>query len=169
MRSNVTPLNFFSPNIICSVLAKSGFLRHLSAWVKIRQIVVSKSKRRVNSSSNFSSFFIFTIHNYFVNFRFMYFLLWIKGSHKSLNFETFECSGKDLPNSSCNFRNCKLVFVFKFCITLQGRETELLGTFLAQALYTSFKRSPLKCRFLRLLSARVKICQIPHVNFEMTS
>ena len=41
--------------------------------------------------------------------------------------------------------------------------------FLAQTLYTLFKRSPLKCKFFRFSSARVKICQIPHVNFELTS
>ena len=41
--------------------------------------------------------------------------------------------------------------------------------FLAQTLYTLFKRSPLKCKFLRFSSARVKICQIPHVSFELTS
>ena len=35
---------------------------------------------------------------------------------------------------------------------------------LAQRLYTLFKRSPLKCNFLRFLSARVKLPQIPRVN-----
>ena len=39
--------------------------------------------------------------------------------------------------------------------------------FLAQTLYTLVKSSPLKWKFLRFLSARVKICQIPHVNFEL--
>ena len=38
--------------------------------------------------------------------------------------------------------------------------------FLAQKLYTLLKRSPLKYKFL---SARVKIHQIPHVNFKLTS
>ena len=41
--------------------------------------------------------------------------------------------------------------------------------FLAQTLYTLFKRSPLKCKFLRFSSARVKIRQIPHLIFESTS
>ena len=41
--------------------------------------------------------------------------------------------------------------------------------FLAQALYTLVKSSLLKCKFLKFLSARVKICQIPPVNFELTS
>ena len=38
--------------------------------------------------------------------------------------------------------------------------------FLTQKIYTLLKRSPLKGTFLRISSAQVKICQIPHVNFE---
>ena len=60
-------------------------------------------------------------------------------------------------------------FFFKFCITLQCHEIQPPCTFLAQTLYTLVKSSSLKCNFLRLLSSRVKICQIPYVNFEMTS
>ena len=41
--------------------------------------------------------------------------------------------------------------------------------FLAQTLYTLVKSSPLKCKFSRFLSARVKIRQFFHVNFELTS
>ena len=40
--------------------------------------------------------------------------------------------------------------------------------FLAQALHTFVKSSLLKCKFLGFLSARVKIRQISHVNFELT-
>ena len=57
----------------------------------------------------------------------------------------------------------------KFCIFLQFHERYLLYTFLAQAIRTSLKWSPLKWKFLRLWSARVKFCQIPYVNFETTS
>ena len=60
-------------------------------------------------------------------------------------------------------------FLFKFCIILPCNNIKLLYTYLAQTLYVLFKRSPLKCKFLRFSSARVKICQIPHVNFELTS
>ena len=42
-------------------------------------------------------------------------------------------------------------------------------TYLAQIIYTLLKSSPLKWKFLRLSSARVKFCQIPYANFEMTS
>ena len=51
----------------------------------------------------------------------------------------------------------------------QSITDNFLCTFLSQTLYTLVKRSKLKCKFLRLSSARVKICQIPHVNFEMAS
>ena len=36
--------------------------------------------------------------------------------------------------------------------------------FLAETLFTLVKSSLLKCKFVRLLSTRVKICQIPYVN-----
>ena len=41
--------------------------------------------------------------------------------------------------------------------------------FLAKTLHTLVKSSPLKCKFLKLLSSQVKIRQIPYVNFESTS
>ena len=39
---------------------------------------------------------------------------------------------------------------------------------LAQTLYTLVKSNLLKCKFLRFSSTRVKICQMPHVNYELT-
>ena len=56
-------------------------------------------------------------------------------------------------------------FVSLFSV-MEDNSSEL---FLAQTLYTLIKRSPLKCKFLRLLSAWAKICQISQVNFETTS
>ena len=41
--------------------------------------------------------------------------------------------------------------------------------FLAQALYSLFKRSPLKCNFLKCLSTWVKIFQIPYVSFDLAT
>ena len=60
-------------------------------------------------------------------------------------------------------------FLSKFCIPLQFHEKLFLCTFLAQRIYTLLKRSPLKWKFLRFSSARVKFCQIPYANFEMRS
>ena len=68
-------------------------------------------KRQVSYVSSFATFFIVMTYNISVNFKLILFLLWIKGSHQSPNFETFECSGGNLPNSSYHFQNQKLVFL----------------------------------------------------------
>ena len=90
---------------------KCNFLRFLSAWVKIHQIVVSILKRQVRSSSNFASSFIFMVHNFFVNIKLIHFLVWIKGSLQNPNFETLKCSGENLPYFLCHFPNNKSVFL----------------------------------------------------------
>ena len=98
-----------------------------------------------------------------INFKLIYSLLSIKESHQSPSFETFGCSGKNLPNCSCYFPNHKSVF-------LQILHHSLVSWKITpQALYTLVKSSLLKCKFLRLSSDRVKIRQIPYVNFESTS
>ena len=53
-------------------------------------------------------------HNSSENFKLTHFLLWAKGSHQSPNSDTFKCSSKNLPNSSCNFPNHKSVFASLF-------------------------------------------------------
>ena len=116
--SNITSLYFF--NSIGAL--KSKILRPWSVWVKIRQIPhVRFETTSQTSSSNCTSFFIFMTHNSSVYFKLMHFLLWIKGSHQSPNFETFECSGEYLPYYSCHIPNHKSVFL-QFCITLQCHE-----------------------------------------------
>ena len=67
-------------------------------------------KRRVNSSSDFSSFFSVIRYNSCVNFQLTHFLLWTKGSHESTNLDTYKCSDENLANSSCYFPNHKSVF-----------------------------------------------------------
>ena len=66
---------------------------------------------QVNSISNFASFFIVLMHNSPQIFKLIHFLLCIKGSNESPNFENFVCSGENLPNSSCYFPNHQLVFL----------------------------------------------------------
>ena len=97
--SNVTPLS--SKYIIYfgqKSQLKSKFFRFLSARVKIHQIL------------HVMPFFNVMIHNSSVNSKLIHFLLWTKESHQSPNFDTFKCSGENLPNSSCHFSNHKLVF-----------------------------------------------------------
>ena len=146
------------------------------------------------------------INNSSLNFKLIHILLWIKGYHQTPNFETFECSGKNSPNSSCHFPNHKLHCVKKVHIwCYSGPHFPALGLterysvfrtntfhlvlfffsgfaslfsvmkqnssvlFWLKKSYNLFKRSPLKCAFLNLFSARIKIRQIPHINFEMAN
>ena len=75
------------------------------------QFLMSILKQQINSSPSFASFFITMIHNFSVNFKLIYFLLCIKESHQTRNFETFKHSAENLPNSSCHFPNHKPVFL----------------------------------------------------------
>ena len=108
--SNITPLCIFSSNIIYFV-QKKPIKEQIFETFKCLGQNSSNLKRQVSSTSNFASFFIVMAHNSSVNFKLIHFLLWIKGSHQSSSFETFECSGKNLPNSSCHFPNHESVFV----------------------------------------------------------
>ena len=109
-------------------------------------------KRQVNSSSNFSSVFSVISHNCSVNFYLMHFLLWTKGSRESTNFDTFNCSGKNLPNFSCHFPNHKSVFVKNFAWPVSVmKDNSSVYTFLGQVLYSLHQRDQWKFKFLRLL------------------
>ena len=100
---------------------KHKFFRLSSARVEICEISHAILKRQDSSSSIFVSLFIVMTHNSSANFKVIPFLLWTKGSHQSPNFDTFECSGENLSNSSCHFQTSNQFF-FKFCITLQCLE-----------------------------------------------
>ena len=78
---------------------------------KFLKFLMSILKWQVSSSSIFVSFFIVMNHNSFVNYKLIHFLLWTKRSHQSSNFDTFESSGENLQNSSCDFRSNKSVFL----------------------------------------------------------
>ena len=61
-------------------------------------------------------------------------------------------------------------FSFKvFCINLQCHQTQLLCTFFSSNIIYFGQRSQLKSKCFGFLSIWVKICQVPHVNFQMTS
>ena len=67
---------------------------------------------KVNSSSNFASLFVVTTPNCHANFKLIYFLLWIKGSHQShLIFRFSNVPGENLLNSSCHFWKHRSVFL----------------------------------------------------------
>ena len=78
---------------------------------KSDKFLISILNWQVSSSSIFASFFIVMTHKPPVNFKLIHFQLWTKESYQSLNFETFKCSGENLPNSSCHFLKHKSVFL----------------------------------------------------------
>ena len=83
-------------------------------------------------------------------------------------FETFQCSGQNLSNSLYLFwdgSSIPLQILYPSSISWKIIPLQ----FLAQRIYNLLKRSTLKWKFLSISSARIKTCQIPHVNFEMTS
>ena len=129
---------------------------------KFVKFLMSVLKWKVNplhySSLHFALFFIAMTHNSFANVKVIPFLLWTKGC-QSPNFDIFKCSGKHLPNFSILFSNQ----------SLQCRERWLHCTFVALAMYTLVTRSQLKHKYFRISNARVKICEVPQVNFKATS
>ena len=90
---------------------KCKYLRLSSGRVKIRQIPYVNFETTSWFLSKFASLFIFMTHNSSINFKLIHFLFWIKSSHQNPNFETFECSGENFPDSAFHFLNRKLVFL----------------------------------------------------------
>ena len=123
-------------------------------------------KWQVNSSSDFASFFIVMKRNSSVNFELILFLLWIKGSHQSPNFETFKCSGENLPYSSCHFPNHKSVFLQILHHSSVSWKITPPHFFRSNILYFA-QNEPIKVKILGILSPQVKIHQIL-ISFETT-
>ena len=110
---NIIPLYFLSPNIIYVGQKEPIWSANFGDfWVLESEFVkfpMSILKWQVNSSSFFVWFFIVMTHNSSVSFKLINVLLWTKVSHQSPNFYIFECSGENLPTSSCHFPNQKSV------------------------------------------------------------
>ena len=126
---------------------------------------MSVLKWQVNSSSNFALFFIVMTHNSSASFRVRNFVLWTKGFHQCPSFDTCKCSGENLPNFSSLFSNYKSVFLQNF------HNSSVSWKITPQYFCSSNnkKSSQLKHKFFLLSSARIKICEVPHVSFETTS
>ena len=114
--SNITTLYFLSTNIICfgqKQPIKMQVFEIFECWGQnLSNSSLSILNWHVSSYSNSAWFFIVMTHNFPVNFKLIYFLLWVKGSHQSPTFETFECSGENLSNSS--FLKAKVSFPSNF-------------------------------------------------------
>ena len=106
-------------------------------------------KRQVNSDfSNFASFFI-------LNFKLIHFLLWIKGSHQSPNFEMFKCCVKNLPYSSCHFPNHKPVFLQTLHHSSVSWKIIPQYLFRSNVIYFT-QMEPVRVRILRIWGGRSK-------------
>ena len=163
--SNITPLYFCSLNNIYfghkEPIKKMSTFRVLgSNFVKFMSVL----KWKVSSSSIFVSFFIAMTHNTSVNFKVIPFLLWTKGSHQSPNFNTFKCSGENLPNFSSLFSNHKSVFLQNLHISSVSWKITPLYFCSSNNIYFGHKE-PIKKIFLDFSSARVKFCNWGSCHF----
>ena len=70
--------------------------------------------------------------------------------------ETFKCSGENLPNSLCQLLEAQASFASNFVSILNATKHNSSVLFLAKTLHTLVKSSPLKCKFLKLLSSQSK-------------
>ena len=99
------------------------------------------------------------------------------GSHQSLNFDTFKCSGENLPNSSfpifetfeCLGQNSSKSFSLQmFHRSSVSSHITLLQIF-SSWIFHFGQKDPIKVQILTLFSALVKIYEIPHIVFQTTS
>ena len=137
------------------------YLRALGS--KFVNFLMSILKRQVSCSSNFVSFFIVMTHNSSVNFKVIHSLLWTKGSHQSSNFDTFECSGENLPNFSNLFSNQKSFFLQNLHIS--SRSWKVTPLYLCSSNNINFgQKEPIKtqiCYTLERLGQNlwISLCQ----------
>ena len=124
---------------------------------------------QVKSSSNFASFFILMTHNSSVNFKLIHFLLWIKEPKNNPIFKTFESALVRICQFFMSFQKVQVSFRSNSASIFIAIKHNSYVLFLAQTFCTLIKSSSLKCKFLRFLSTRVKICHILHVILEITS
>ena len=83
-------------------------------------------------------------------------------------FEPFKCSDPNLSNSSCQLWNDKSISLQILChFSLPWQITPLW--ILRSHFFNFGLKDPIKIPILRLSSAKVKICYIPHVIFQTTS
>ena len=142
---NMSPLYFFSSKnmyFASKMLIKVKIFRDIRVLgSKFVKFLMSSLKRQVISSLNITSFFIVMTQSFSVNF-----LLLLKGSHKSPNFETFKCSGENFPYYSCHFSNHKSVFLqILHDSSVSWKITPLY--FFKATLYTLHKRNQSKSKF----------------------
>ena len=87
-----------------------------------------------------------------------------KGHIKMKFFETFKCSGQNLSNSSSQLWNDKSIPLQILRHSSLSRQITPLGI-LSSYFFNFGLKDPIKISILRLSSALVKMCYIPHAIF----
>ena len=131
-------------------------------WVfpsKVVTIIMSILNWKVNSYSNFTSFFIVITQNFLVNFKLIHFLLLVKGPHQFQIFGLSNMFWWKFAKFFMSFLKPQVISPSIFESIFSGIKNNSYIPFLAQT-YTLVKRSPLKCKFLRFLSARVEFVKL---------
>ena len=158
--SNITPLYFFfSSNTIY-------FAQKNPIKVQIFEIFKCSGQNLSNSSCHFwidksiplqvlyhSSLSwhiipLLILSSYIFNFR----------QKDAIKVPFWRLSSALVPNSSCQFLETQASFPSIFVSILSAIKHNSSVPFLAETLYTLVKVSPLNCKFLRFMSAQVKIC-----------
>ena len=132
-------------------------------------LLMSVLKWQFNSCSIFELFFIVMTHNPSVNFKVIPFLLWTKGSHESPNFDTFEYSGENLPNSSRHFPSSNSAFLQILHHSSMSWKINSLYFFSSNNIYFAQKESIKVNIFETFKCLGQNSSNSWHVNFEMTS
>ena len=130
----------------------------VSPFVKFEIIL-----RHVNSFLNFALFFFAMTHNSSVNFKFYF-----GQKDQSPNFDTFKCSGENLPNLSCHFSNHQLVFLQNLhCSSVSWKITPLCF-FSSNNIYFA-KKELIKVKRFETFECPGQNLSNPYVNFDTTS
>ena len=111
---------------------------------------------------------VFMIPNSLVNFKLIHFLLWIKGFHQSPNFETFKCSGENLPNSSCHFWKYKSVFLQILHQSSVPSKLTPIYFFSSNIIYFGQKQ-PIKVQIFEVFECSSQNLSTSPVSFELKS
>ena len=133
-------------------------------WSKFVKFLMSILKRQVDSFPNFVSLFSFMKDYSSVLFSSNNIYFAQKEPIKMKIFETFNCLGQKLWNSSCQLWNDKSVpFQMLHHSSLSWQITPLW--ILSSYCFNFGLKDPIKISILRRSSTLVEICHIPHVIF----
>ena len=136
---------------------------------KYVKFLMSILKRQVDSSPTFVSLFRFMKDNSSVFFFSSNNTYFVRKEHIKMKiFETLKCSDHNSSNCSCQLWNDKsspLQILPHSSLSSQITLLWILNSYF----FNSGMKDPIKIPILRLSSALVKICHIPHVILQATS